>query len=167
MPYLVRKINKAKWPKENYSEFEINNLKADAITSCLRTSGDTLSTWEISSIDNLSQAILALVSTFERLDKIDVVIIDETDLTSSGFEIESTPGNTPVEKLKQTHKDITGLTYQTIGNFSKLLLDTMGEGRTERYTVKKVRNLLLSAIESGELDIHSLKESLRDSLIAS
>ncbi|MFF2457641.1 hypothetical protein [Peribacillus simplex] len=168
MSFLVRKINKAKWPKENFSEFDIRNLRADALTSCLRTSKDTLSTWEIQSMEDLSEAILALVSTFERLDKIDVVIIERNEISNSGFEIEDTPGDTPIDELKNTHKDIVGLTYKTMGEFSQLLLDTMGvEGRMERYTVKKVEKLLKSAIDSGILDLNSLKESLRKSLTAS
>jgi hypothetical protein len=168
MSFLVRKINKAKWPKGNLSEFDTSNLRADAITSCLRTTNDTLSIWEISSTDELSEAVLALVSSFEKLDKIDVIILEKTEITSKGFNIEDSPGNTPVIELINTHKDIVGLTYQTIGIFSKLLLDIMeNEERTKRFTVKKVKQILLEAIESGRLDINSLKKSLRESLIAS
>lgn len=165
MSLLVRKIAKSKWPKEDFEGFDIKDLKADAITSCLRTSDDTLSTWEISSLTDLPDAVLALVSSFERLDKIDVVIIDKAEVIQRGFEIADTPGNTPVEKLQQTHRDITGLTYQTVGDFSRLLLDTMGtQGRVERYTATKVKKLLNTAINQGILEVHSLKEGVRKSL---
>ncbi|MGX5556728.1 hypothetical protein [Bacillus cereus] len=165
MSLLVRKIAKSKWPKGDFEGVDIQDLRADAITSCLRTSDDTLSTWEIPSLNDLSDAVLALVSSFERIDKIDVVIIDKEEVTKRGFEIVDTPGNTPVEQLQQTHRDITGLTYGTVGDFSRLLLDTMGtKGRVERYTAKKVKNLLNDAIKNGILDLHSLKEGVQRNL---
>ncbi|MGH0593347.1 hypothetical protein ACQVPY_13750 [Bacillus pretiosus] len=166
MSLLVRKLAKSKWPKENFETVDIKDLRADAITSCLRTSNDTLSTWEIASPDNLSDAILALVSSFEKIDKIDVVMIEREEVVNRGFEIADTLGNTPVEQLKNTHKDITGLTYQTVGDFSRLLLDTMMEGRVERYTATKVKRLLKEAIEQGKLDLNSLKEGVRESLVS-
>ena len=52
MVVCVRKINKSKWPAEETlagktDEEILPFLKADALTSCLRTSKDELSLWTV------------------------------------------------------------------------------------------------------------------------
>ncbi|MCG7344030.1 hypothetical protein MHZ92_07795 [Sporosarcina sp. ACRSL] len=162
MTYLVRKYSRGKWPKEDFDKCPVEALRADAITSCLRTTNDTLSTWEIESLENVEDAVLALVSGFDKLATVDVLIFSINEVEKRGFKVELTPGDTPIEELKNTHMDITGLTYKTVGEFSRLMLDTMNvDGRTMRFTVKKLKTLFQEAIDKGKVDVTLLKERLR------
>jgi hypothetical protein len=164
MAFLIRKINRSKWPNSDYENFSIDDLVADAITSDLRTSKNTLSTWEIQNEEEVLDAVLALSSGFERLDTIDVIILDKTEVINVGFELIETPGITPVKDLVDTHKDIVNLTFKSIGLFSKLILDTLGKDKVKRIREKEVKKLLIDAIQSGRLNADSLKDGLRKKL---
>lgn len=164
MAFLVRKINKAKWPKKDFQDFDIIDLRADAITSCLRTSKDTLSTWEVETKEEASEAVLALASAFDKLSVVDIVLIDKEELLSRGFEIEHNAGDTKVPDLVDSHKDIAGLTYKTIGDFSQLMLDSMNQSGIERYNITKLRKLLLEAIEKGRLNKSDLTDRVQEEI---
>jgi hypothetical protein len=100
---LVRKVNKAKW-------INADNVKeppsADAITGCLRTTNNTLSVWRINNETELEDAVLAIVSGQERLDTIDVIVLDDEHFIKCKISTEETEGRTPVEDLKSTHRDL-------------------------------------------------------------
>ena len=164
MSLLVRKFSRSKWPKANYESFSSNDISADAITSCLRTSNNTLSTWEIESKDQVQEAVLALVSGFERLDTIDIVIFEKEKLINNGFEIVATPGITPIEDLVDTHKDIVKLNYQSIGSFAELVLDCLANSSVQRITRTEVKKILINAIEKDRLDSALLKKGIREKL---
>ncbi|PEZ88014.1 hypothetical protein CN374_16150 [Bacillus cereus] len=164
MAFLIRKMARSKWPQENFMEMDINDLSADAITSCLRTSSNTLSTWEIESMENLEDAVLALVAASQKIDTMFVVSIDKEKIINNGFQIEETPGQTLVEDLIETHKDVSGLTYQTIGKFASVMLESLHEEQVHRFTASKLKKILISAIESGRLDKEALNEDMRKKL---
>ncbi|HDT6574870.1 TPA: hypothetical protein QFT23_000968 [Bacillus cereus] len=160
MAFLVRKMARSKWPQEKFMEMDINDLSADAITSCLRTSSATLSTWEIDSMEDLEDAVLALVAASQKIDTMFVVSIDKEKIINNGFQIEETPGKTLVEDLVETHKDIAGLTYQTIGTFASIMLESLHEEQVYRFTASKLKKILMNAIENGRLDKEALNEDM-------
>lgn len=164
MAFLIRKINRSKWPNQDFENFSIDDLVADAITSDLRTSKNTLSTWEIESEDQVLEAVLALSSGFDRLDTIDVIILDKAEVIGRGFEIIETPGLTPIKDLVNTHKDIVNLTFKSLGSFSRLILDTFHKEKVKRVKKGELKKLLLEAIETGRLNIDSLKDGVREKL---
>lgn len=61
MSYYIRKISRAKWP-EDVSEAEVKDVRADAITGCLRTTSDELSLWKVEKIGNPEEDALFLTS---------------------------------------------------------------------------------------------------------
>lgn len=166
MSYLVRKIARAKWPNtQNLSNFNIDNLKADAISSCLRTQKDTLSIWEIDSLSEIDDAALALVSSSEHLDGIFMVSIDKNLLTSQGLQLIKTPGNTPVLDLQQKHHDVYGLTYNSIGKFAHCIIEALNQQSfTHKYTKGQLKNLLNDAVTKNRVNIDSLNEKLKAKL---
>ena len=88
MSYLIRKIGQAKWKKQEV--LKGNPVPADAITSCLRTSSNTLSTWEIDTLDSLNSAILAISTNVDYLETMDFVAIPKQNVIDSGLDIEQT-----------------------------------------------------------------------------
>ena len=69
MPYLVRKISRAKWDNEDFDYVNNDNAPADAITSCLRTFNNELSTWLIDDLEDLDNAIIEYQKRTRRLGK--------------------------------------------------------------------------------------------------
>lgn len=75
MTYLLRKISHSKW--ECNKGRAPDNISADAITGCTRTSNNTLSVWVSDSIDfqdeSVEKIIVALATTMSEPATIDLV----------------------------------------------------------------------------------------------
>lgn len=109
MPFLIRKINKAKWHQVDIENDD--DVSADAITMDLKTSGNTLSAWYIISENEIEDAILALVSGQDHLEMFDIVMLSEQFLQDSSIKIIDTPGATPIQSLVNTHRNLAELTF--------------------------------------------------------
>ncbi|MBF0475703.1 MAG: hypothetical protein HQK59_07690 [Deltaproteobacteria bacterium] len=162
MPFLVRKITKAKWMQGDI--FNDADISADAVTNCLKTTQNALSTWQISSEDELPEAVLAIVSNSDNCDKIDVVCLDRDSLESQGIRLEQSQGITPVEELKNRHVDISGLTYRSLGTVANEIAQEIRQKRDVKYTKNDIKKLLGDAIANGRLQKENLSESLRNKL---
>lgn len=145
MSLLVRKIELGKW-KQNQDLNELNNISADVITNCLKTKGNTISTWKIDSEDNLSDAVLAMISTCQHLDTINVVCLSGEVVTGNGLELNETPAKTPIEKFNNTHVDICNLTYLKIGKVADIIRDIVINDKYVRYTSNQLKGILQQAI---------------------
>ncbi len=159
MSLLVRKINKAKWFQVDlWSTYDVS---ADAITNCLKTSKNTLSVWKIETENDLDQAVLALVSNQDNLDTIDVVILDESSLVDYNVRIISSPGNTPIESLTEAHRDLSELSYTTLGIVKDHIVSRIRNNYIKRYTVGNLKKLLKNSIEQGLLKKEDLQEGVQ------
>lgn len=159
-PLLVRKINKAKWKKD-----EDGDVMADAITHCLKTTKNTLSVWEIQSEEELNNAVLALVSNADHPDTIDIVLLDEAYLINEKLKIEKTPGITKVESLKDTHKDIIELTYSKLGIVKNIISEKVDNNSDIRFTKRQLIKILKDAIKDGIIKKEDLKEGMQKKVI--
>jgi len=162
MSYLVRKINKAKWYQIDIEND--NNVSGDAITNCLKTNKNTLSVWKIETEDDLDQAILALVANQDHLDTIDIVILEESSLLEYNLNIVASPGDTPVESLKNAHRDISELTFTKLGEVKDHIVERIRNQKLKRYTVGSLKKLLKKSIEQGLLKKDDLKESVQQKI---
>lgn len=162
MTNLVRKISRAKWK----NAVDGGEIGADAITSCLRTSKNTLSTWRISEEKELPEAVLAIVSGLERIDTIDVVWLDRSSLEKYGLGCENTPesGITPIDELKDRHIDITNLTYNSLGIVANEVVCGIRDNRYKRVSAKDIKKMLKAAIDIGRLQEERLKDGVRKEL---
>ena len=162
MTLLVRKIEQAKWLQKDIKNGE--DASADAITNCMKTTQNTLSTWKINDATELEHAVLAIVSNHHHLDAIDVVCFDRDGLEKEGISLIESPGITAYEKLKDQHVDIANLSYKSLGIVAGTIIEEFKKSKIKRYTKNKIKQLLSSAIESGELDIKQLSDSLKKKL---
>jgi hypothetical protein len=159
MSLLVRKINLAKWKQVDLDKTD--DVSADAITNCLKTTGNTLSVWHIETEADLDSAILAIVANQDHLDKIDVVFLDEPTLTKYNLKIVANKGRTAVESLNDTHRDIAELNYTKLGQVKDQIVHCLRNSKHKRYTVNTLKKILNDAIEKGLIQKENLKESLR------
>ncbi|WP_124116125.1 hypothetical protein [Paenibacillus xylanexedens] len=160
MSFLVRKVTKSKWPNSD-ADVDIANVSADAVSSCLRTSQNKLSTWEIESLDKIEDAVLALISNADRIENMDVITIEKDNIRGLGFILdEQTPGKTVVDDLKDTHIDICELNYKTIGEFAAVIVSAFKEERHLRFTRRAIEGIVKKAISDGRVDQAKLKFNL-------
>ena len=90
LPYLVRKLNK----RENIDIIgnteNVENMFADAATSEFRSKNGTLSTWRIEFIEKLDEAILAIVVTSSKIERMDFIVINTEYLDEQHLEYAQT-----------------------------------------------------------------------------
>lgn len=161
--YLIRKINKAKWFQVDIMNDD--DVSADAITNCLKTIKNTLSVWNIESEDDIDKAILAIVSCQDHIETIDVVILNTDRIKDYDINIIASTGRTPIEELKNLHRDLSGLTYSKLGKIKNHIVERIRNDRIRRYTKVKLKKLLLDAIQNGKLKIEDLNDSIQNKLL--
>lgn len=163
MPRLIRKISSlAKWTTPHWAC--IDNIPSDAISGDLRTINNTLSFWRIPGDDAAANddALLALLGTMQRLDKIDVVYVEEQDL--SPIAIRSTLGDTFFEKASSLHVDLEELCFHSLGQAAKVIGAEVFGGRSVRLTRLDVKKRILAAVEAKKVSAEAIPSSLREDL---
>ncbi|HDJ89353.1 MAG TPA: hypothetical protein ENG40_01495, partial [Thermoprotei archaeon] len=164
MRLLVRKIQKSKWMQNDILNGE--PVSGDAITNCLKTKNNTISTWGIMSEDKIEQAVLAIVSAHQHIDTIDVVILEKENIEKK-FNLKNEPGNTPVKDLVDTHIDICGINYNSLGELAQAIVDKFKENNIEAYGIDDIATYhlvkdnefskyLLSLFYRQPIDLHIL-----------
>ncbi len=164
MALLVRKVDKGKWFQNRITEGE--EPSADAITLCMKTSKNTLSVWRIESDADLPEAALAQVAAGAHLETMDFAVIEETAFVDAGLQFQATPGTTRVEDLVECHRDVVQLTYGSLGQMARLIIDCFKAKKVERFKRQELRDLLVSAIAKDRLVREDLPETIRKKLLA-
>ena len=160
MCYFVRKIELAKWKKNNPSNS--SSVAADAITGCTRTRNNTLSVWKNNNMEELDKAVLAIASQFERLDTMDVVVINISDIISKGLTLSDEIGITPYEDFSTRHFNICDLTYSSLGDVAEIILSSIENEFNHRYRISELKNIIKVGIIKGYIQKSSLKDKVKE-----
>jgi hypothetical protein len=159
MPLLVRKIEKAKWQQNDILNGE--EVSADAITNCTRTTRNSLSLWFIQDESYLDDAVLALASQFQHLDSIDIVMLDESSLKVNGLNVKNSQMDLPVKRLNDSHYDVVELNYSSLGRFANFIVNEFKLQKVKRYTKAQIKKILQDSIGAGELQKEKLSDSIK------
>lgn len=162
MPLLVKKIEKGKWLQNDIVRGE--DISADAITNCMKTTKNTLSMWRIDEEEQMDDAVLAIVSAHQHLDTIDVAWVKLNQLEEYGISMQDTPGETPIADLVDSHVNIVNLTYSSLGKVAHCIVKCFSDNSVKRYTRGSLKTLLQKAIESGRLKAERIEPSLAEKL---
>jgi hypothetical protein len=165
---LARKISRGKW--ERKSHLSGDEISADAITVCLRTLNDALSWWKCSDdekdVAEVALAVgIAVDKEKQQLDKIDIVVVPDTDLESVGLSFQPTPGNTLIEDLRERHIDVVYFDLERIARVARILAPRI-RSRTRVFTfpLAKVKSLIRDAITAKRLTPDKLSEQVLEKL---
>lgn len=163
--FLARKINLAKWNPQ--STVEEGEIAADAVTVDLRTTGNTLSFWRCDGVDDmrLKEVVLALAAGSDRIDKFDIAWLPEQEATSQGLRVVDTDGNTPVARLVNRHADIERLDLVRLSKVARLIQSAVSEGHFRRLTRAEVQQVLITAVDAGDLSPGAVNDKLRPGLL--
>jgi hypothetical protein len=161
MSILVRRINRAKW-QQIINEDDASDVSADAITNCLKTTNNDLSVWKINTIEGLEDAILALITGRQqsKLSTLHYVLLEESVVLERGLILKESIGDTVIESLSSTHKDISTLTYSRLGTVKDLILDKLKDNKETFYTKAQLKGILKNAISTGRVNINFLNPEL-------
>jgi len=152
MGYLIRKITRGKWSVEDVGA----PISADAITSCLRTSRNTLSVWYAEREEDIENAKIALLGTLQQVAAVDIVILNTEDIDAQGLVLSKTEGDTVATSLRTSHRDIIEISINELLKVAEIVKNTIISGKYERINVRKFKELLETAVASDLIKAEDL-----------
>jgi len=162
MPYVARKYQRSKWDIDP-AFMSIDDIQADAVGVCLRTSSNNLSFWrcENNQLD-VYEVALAVACKGTSIDKMTLILFEEDDIFRLGFQFHEAPENaTHVEDLTSRHLNLTHLTVATLSNFAHFMKPrVLDQIQCYILTAREVFGLLDNAISAGRLNKTSLDPKL-------
>ena len=171
MAYLVRKLNKRDNIDIIGNTVDIENMFADAATAEFKSKNGTLSTWRIESLDKLDEAVLAIVVTSNKIERMDFIVIDTNYLDEQHLEYNQTYAGQKiaVPDLQDTHYDIINITIPRLINCTCVYRRVFKEDRDRgiyivRYVEGDIKDLLNKAILASRLEINSLNKGIKNNL---
>ncbi|MFU0853502.1 hypothetical protein ACM26X_15515 [Kluyvera cryocrescens] len=172
MSYLLRKVSISKWqPNLN---LEPQHYTADAITGCTRTSRNTLSVWHSETLDfaseDVEKLIVALATTMQTPDTIDLIWLEPEWLTEAGVNIEVTMGGSKFLDVNQEHRDLVGIDHSLLAKVGEHIVQQYNRDRTIYY--KRISRPSLIALmtkwvnERNAINIDELNDKWQRALAA-
>ena len=182
MSYYVRKFSRSKWQnlENNEAPLEFCELKADSITSCLRTTKDTLSFWIVENINDsseINEIILALSThgNAENIASVIDLIFIEKEFLESKFDIRQCAGDTVITDLQSKHYDLINLNVKKIEILGNIFCDIINEsslnsddnGKIIRKREKDIKGVLRDFLDSNPDSKTLIKEKLLNKIYSS
>lgn len=170
MAYYVRKISRAKWQEnplstdETEAIQEIKSVAADAITNCIKTTGNKLSLWKVEEKRDIIEDIIPLIVGFERPDTCDVIYIPDEIFSEEGISLVQSPedANTPIESLKEFHYNAIVGDYEGLGKFAKIVLRSLVNHK--RFKGKEVKAKLNNMLYNHEIEKEMISDKLYEKI---
>ena len=171
MAFLVRKLIKRSSIDLIADADSLENMFADAATSEFRTTKGTLSTWRINDIDDLDNAVLAIVVTSSKIERMDFIVIDTTLIEENHLEyIQSDAGKEiAVPDLQNTHYNIVNVTISKLINCACIYRKVFEQDDDNgiyivRYAQGDIKDLLEKAVTNGRIRIELLTKDIRKTM---
>lgn len=172
MSYLVRKISRRENIDKIKNTNDIKELDADVIMQEFRTAQNAISTWSIDELNNncINQAVLAIATASSDLETMHFIIINTDYLEQLGLDMNAEKkGDTPVEDLREIHRDITNLKYGTIDKLIIMYNNIASENDADKYIITKKRNeiklIVKQALSQNRINIDASNDHIRPKLI--
>lgn len=165
MPYLVRKITRAKW--EPGTELASDKIPADAVTADLRTNCNTLSFWLIETPDNdneIRMIALALATGADRIDRMDLTWIDKDSFRAREISIQSNPGRTPIKSMQSNHVDVVKLDLDRLCMVATCMAEALTRDQHRRFTRKEITQIIAEALHKNLVSIEDLSPKVKEEI---
>ena len=139
-----------------------DEIPADAVTADLRTQGNSLSFWQCptDATRDVEEAALAIAAARERVDRLDIVWLDDQELQDDGQTLRNSEGRT-VPRLAHLHVEVFRLDYVRLGSVAHRIVAAIRENRYRRLTRGDVKRLITAAVEQGRIDLDALQDKVR------
>lgn len=152
-------ITLSKWKDQD--GIRPKEIPADAVTVDLRTQSNSLSFWKCADVTQIDDAILALASARDRLDKIEVVWVNAKELAAVA-QLTPTKGKTCVVDLVSRHVDLCHLDYIRLGKVADRITAAVVKKQYRRLSKTEVKTLIVKAISDGRLSGKDLRHRLKE-----
>lgn len=159
---LVRMLSSiSKWDGSTKVSRKDHFIPADTISD-LRTTGNTLSTWECTAAD-IEDAVMALALNRAKVQKLTVALLQPEELQKIEiYHSASVPGKAPGcndPLILGKHRDLVELDYWRIGYLAEHILELVKDQKNyQTFSKAQVKSILEKYKTS--LDISKMNESL-------
>jgi hypothetical protein len=142
-----------------------DEIPADAASTDLRTSNNTLSWWECSHTStDVSEVVLAIASSMKVIEGMHLVLLPKVDVANEGVDLQVTPEHAriPIVELRHRHFDFANLTVGQVYHIAKKITASLQHAALfHSLTRRQVLDILCDAVSFGRLSLHDLDERAR------
>jgi hypothetical protein len=158
--FLARSISLQKWQARTH--ILDHQIPADGVTYDLRTTGNILSFWACDPTEpaSLDEVALALASTRDRVQRVDLVWVDEDEVKRVNVTIQEDKGNTPARHLAEKHRHVVGIDLLRLVRLSRNLAHALKNDQYKRFTLQEIKKLLADAVDKGTISAADLKPEI-------
>ncbi len=141
MALLLRTVRRGRWVGAlGHDWLEEGDVAADPLAD-LRTSENTLSVWQVDDDkSNLLRIVAAFASTRDTFANFDFALVQEEVVADLGIEIRHTNG------------------------LARLAKQMVAKSETRRIPLKQVKQLIEDAVNSNQIDVQGLNNTLKQRL---
>ena len=168
MSFFVRMLEKQKWDNPDLMELGFERIPADTITGDLRTKSNNLSLWSIEKRDMLTDTVLALAIMRNKLTRLDIIILEKSEIDTNELKYENTPknSNTPLFNFDKNHYDLVNLDYNSLGRFSDIIIKNVGNKEMcIRYSKSTILKMVVDGFKKQKFDIDSIDQNIKNEII--
>jgi hypothetical protein len=163
---LARSFSMQKW--KSRTNIRDGQIPADGLSADLGTADNGLSFWLcdptiVSSIDDIA---LALASTRDRVQRLDLVWLDEEQVRRMNIRIDTCSGNTPVKELKNQHRECNGIDPRRFVCLARAIAGATSNNNTKRYTERQILDMLAKGVQNNLLSLSELKGTVAEKIKA-
>lgn len=165
MNYLARMIEISNWCDEEGSLIlpeNVNSIKADGITKDLKSDNNTISLWEINSLDELKEIAISLLTSKSKPQDLFVVAIPKNTIEEY-LEIENNnAAETAFKKFKNRHYDLLNMTLEKLKILASIILSALqNENNIYDFTFINRKDAIKELINNGDIIFDELKGALK------
>jgi hypothetical protein len=156
VPFVLRKIRKAKWYKhENVPWLKADELQADALGD-LYTENNALFVWFVTNDkSNLQRVAAALAGNCEYLSNLDYALLNIELIADLNMKMVQKAGDSADETANSSwHYDLTELSAVNLIALAKMIFT---RGESLRYSEKEICRFLAQGISLKQLDRTKIK----------
>ena len=160
MPRFLRVTRQARWLKHpDLTWLSPDEIQADALGD-LQTRNNALSVYKVEDESETRRVVVALAANRDMLANLDYAVFDGDSLPAIGVRLDQQDGATPDAEANKLHYDIREHTAKRLTELARVV----SCAEHKRVPVKKVKDWLQNAVQSGSLERERLKESLLNKL---
>lgn len=161
----IRKLSK-KSNLYKIKDVSLNAVEADVLKQELGTSRNTLSFWKCNTIDDLEDAMKAIVLSTTSIDTSQFIVLDDELLEKHGIRVDDTElGATGYKGYEKLHVNFCDLNYEKIGGIIEMIREiSFDKTRTPELKREQVKNYIIEVRKQGLLDEDALRPELKNAI---
>jgi len=155
VPQFLRVLQQQRWMDLQHDWLGEDEIPADPVGD-LRTTDNKMSVWMLAEESlNLPRIVSALGANRDKLDKLDLALLDSDELSAIGIQTRQSEGDSADEMLNRSfHYDLVEISADKLVNLAKAIIRA---NRFERVQREDVKRYIACAVKNGWVQEDALR----------